>query len=178
VTELRDFDLPGVVVAELTPHPDDRGVVTELYRREWLPRGPEMVQANLSTSRAGVLRGVHYHRKQTDYWLLLDGIAFVGLFDLRPDSTAGREAHLRLDARAVARGLLIPPAVAHGFYAETEIRLVYLVDLAFDGSDEQGIAWDDPGLGIPWPVSDPILSERDRANPGLGRALAVARTMG
>jgi dTDP-4-dehydrorhamnose 3,5-epimerase len=164
--------IDGVRIVELTAHRDDRGSMTELYRREWFEGGPEMVQANLSVSVAGVLRGLHFHRRQTDYWVLLEGIAFVGMFDLRPGSpSAGRGGHVRLDADDALRGLLIPPGVAHGFFAETPIRLGYLVDLPFDGSDEQGVAWDDPDVGIPWPSTGPILSERDRRNPPLAEVL-------
>lgn len=170
--ELRPVGLDGVRLLDLVAHADNRGTMTELYRREWLPGAPEMVQANHSESRAGVLRGLHFHRRQTDYWVLLDGIAFVGLFDLRSGSpTQGRAGQLRLDAGEGLRGLLIPPGVAHGFFAQTAIRLEYLVDVAFDGSDEHGIAWNDPRVGIPWPAADPILSERDRSNPPLEEIL-------
>jgi dTDP-4-dehydrorhamnose 3,5-epimerase len=170
--ELRSVGIDGAGLVDLVAHADDRGAMTELYRREWFPDGPEMVQANHSESRAGVLRGLHFHRRQTDYWVLLEGSAFVGLFDLRADSpTEGASALLALDASASLQGLLIPPGVAHGFYAETPIRLEYLVDLAFDGSDESGLAWDDTGAGISWPATDPVLSERDRSNPSLAEVL-------
>jgi dTDP-4-dehydrorhamnose 3,5-epimerase len=61
--------------------------------------------------------------------------------------------------------------VAHGFYAETEVVLLYLVDAYFTGDDEFGLAWDDPGVGLTWPSADPILSERDLANPSLAEVL-------
>jgi dTDP-4-dehydrorhamnose 3,5-epimerase len=67
--------------------------------------------------------------------------------------------------------LFIPPGVAHGFYAETEFVMVYLVDAYFDGSDEDAFAWNDPDLGIVWPSGDPILSDRDRGNPSLDETL-------
>ena len=172
---VRLLSIDGVGVVDLTAHRDDRGAMTELYRREWLPDGPEMLQANLSDSKAGVLRGMHFHRRQTDYWVLLEGVAFVGMFDLRRGSPSeGRTEHLRFDASEALHGLLIPPGVAHGFFAESAIRLEYLVDLAFDGSDENGVAWNDPDLGIPWPSSRPVLSERDRSNPSLAEVLAGA----
>jgi dTDP-4-dehydrorhamnose 3,5-epimerase len=172
VIERRGIGIEGVAIVDLVAHADDRGAMTELYRREWFPDVPDMLQANHSTSRAGVLRGLHFHRRQTDYWLLLEGSAFIGLVDLRSGSaTEGDSAELRLDAAAGLRGLLIPPGVAHGFYAETPIRLEYLVDLAFDGSDEHGLAWDDPEAGIAWPSADPLLSERDRSNPSLAEVL-------
>jgi dTDP-4-dehydrorhamnose 3,5-epimerase len=173
VTEARPLSIDGVVVVDLTAHRDARGAMTELYRREWFSDGPEMVQANLSDSQAGVLRGMHFHRRQTDYWVLLEGVALVGMFDLRRGSRSERRAeHVRFDASEGLNGLLIPPGVAHGFFAETAIRLQYLVDLAFDGTHEHGIAWNDPDLGIPSPSRNPILSERDRSNPSLAEVLA------
>ena len=64
--------------------------------------------------------------------------------------------------RRPREGLFIPPGVAHGFLAVTDLTLGYLVDRYFDGSDEWGIAWNDPELGIDWPATDPVLSDRDR----------------
>ena len=72
-----------------------------------------------------------------------------------------------IDADDRRFGLYIPRGIAHGFYAETDICLQYLVDRYFTGADEFGIAWDDRDLGIHWPATDPILSERDRSNPTL-----------
>jgi dTDP-4-dehydrorhamnose 3,5-epimerase len=142
--------------------------VSEIFRREWVAGAFEMVQANLSISRAGVLRGLHFHRRQADYWCVLTGTAFVGLFDLRKGSpTSGAKAELTLSADLGRSALYIPPGVAHGFYAETDLMLAYLVDRTYDGTDEFGVAWDDPDVGIAWPNRDPILSERDRANPPL-----------
>jgi dTDP-4-dehydrorhamnose 3,5-epimerase len=61
--------------------------------------------------------------------------------------------------------------VAHGFCAVTQVTLMYLVDREFSGEDEHGVAWDDPGLGIDWPVPSPVLSARDRRNPSLAEVL-------
>ena len=156
-----------MVVVELTSHADDRGSVGEVYRRSWLTGARPMVQSNLSISRPGVLRGLHFHREQSDYWIPVDGTAFVGLFDLRRGSpTAGVKAELRIGDQA-RRALLIPPGVAHGFYAESDLRLLYFVDAYYTGEDEFGLAWDDPDVGIDWPTQEPVLSERDRTNPGL-----------
>ena len=163
-----ETDLEGVYLVPLRTHPDDRGVFSEIYRREWIPGASEMVQGNLSASKAGVLRGLHFHNEQADYWLLLSGVEFVGLYDLRPNSsTTGRKLELRIDASAGRKGLYIPPGIAHGFYAETAIELLYLVDRYFTGEDEHGVAWNDPDVGIGWPSSDPIVSDRDRSNPPL-----------
>jgi dTDP-4-dehydrorhamnose 3,5-epimerase len=164
--------LADVLLRPLEVHGDPRGSFVETYRREWLPPGaPEMVQANVSRSRAGVLRGPHLHRRQADYWVVIEGRAFVGLVDLRSGSpTDGERRQLTLDADEPA-GLYIPPGVAHGFYAETDVVLHYLVDAYHDGTDEFGIAWDDPVLGIEWPTTQPLLSERDRTNPSVEEAL-------
>ena len=91
----------------------------------------------------------------------------VGLHDLRTGSpTQGTGLTVPLDEAAPA-GLYLPPGVAHGFYTEAGCTLTYLVDAVFTGADEHGVAWNDPGLGISWPDGDPVLSERDRANPFL-----------
>jgi len=102
--------------------------------------------------------------KDPDYAL---AHSFVALADLRAGSpTELATVTLRLSGEEPA-GLFIPPGVAHGFFAETAFTMVYLVDTYFDASDELGVAWDDPDLGIDWPASDPILSARDRLNPSL-----------
>ena len=166
--------IAGVEVRELRRLGDERGSFAETYRREWLPADAgEMVQSNLSRSHAGVLRGMHYHRRQADYWVVLEGRAFVALFDLRSGSpTRGERLELEMDGGSPA-GLYIPSGVAHGFAARTEVALLYLVDTYYrDGADEHGIAWDDPGLGVEWPDPEPVLSERDRSNPPLAEALA------
>jgi len=157
-----------VYLVPLETHPDDRGVFSELYRREWIPGGREMVQANLSLSRTGVLRGLHFHKEQADYWVLLSGVEFVGLFDLRAGSpTEGRKLELTIDAAEGRRGLYIPPGVAHGFLAQADIELLYLVDGYFTGADEHGVIWNDGAVGIEWPSAEPILSDRDRGHPSL-----------
>jgi dTDP-4-dehydrorhamnose 3,5-epimerase len=175
VPELQTTDIEGVHVLPLSAHPDSRGSFTEVYRHEWVPGARPMPQANLSLSYANVLRGLHFHREQADYWCIFSGRAFVGLYDLRVGSpTEGRKAEIRMDAEAGRSGLYIPKGVAHGFYAETDIELQYLVDQYYTGADEFGVAWDDPGLGLDWPGAGPILSDRDRSNPPLAEVLKDA----
>ena len=167
-----DIGIDGVVPVTLTLHRDDRGSLSEVYRGSWLPGAGPMVQANLSRSRAGVLRGMHFHRLQADLQVFAGGVSTIGLFDLRSGSPSeGRSATVPVDAGDAALGLYIPPGVAHGFCAVTEVTLIYLVDEEFTGEDEHGIAWDDPGLGIRWRVASPTLSARDRANPSLAEVL-------
>ena len=167
MADIERTGIDGVLLASLQAHPDDRGFVAELFRRSWIPGMREAVQLNLSRSRPGVLRGLHFHRRQADYWAVLEGEALVGLYDLRKDSpTEGRTEEITLSADAL-RTLYIPRGVAHGFYTPTGVLLQYVVDEYYSGEDEFGVAWDDPELGVAWPVTDPILSERDRSNPRL-----------
>ena len=133
---MTDDGIDGVVLVPLEWNRDDRGAFAELFRQEWVPGAPPMVQANLSRSRAGVLRGMHFHKEQADFWILLEGRQFVALYDLRPSSpTSGQKLELSLDAQAELRGLYVPPGVAHGFYAVSDVEMLYLVDLAYTGDD-------------------------------------------
>ena len=170
-----DVGIDGVLLFPLTSHPDNRGSFTEDYRRSWIAGGREMVQGNISVSQANVLRGLHFHRQQADWWNFYTGVAVVGLHDLRTGSpTGGKGLAVRIDTAEGLKGLYIPRGVAHGFFAETDLMLHYMVDNYYTGDDEFGIAWDDPGLGVDWPATDPILSDRDRSNPGLAEVLLDA----
>ncbi len=166
--------IPGVLLVELRSFADERGRFMETFRKEWFPqRAWGSVQSNRSDSRAGVLRGLHYHFDQVDYWYVSAGHIRVGLADLRRSSPVFRCATtLELDA-ADDCGLYIPNGVAHGFLALTDVTLFYTVDNYYDGGrDEFGLAWDDPDVAVPWqPPVPPVLSGRDAANPRF-RAIA------
>lgn len=163
--------IDGVLVVDLEVHSDSRGSFIEFYRGSRLPTDRPVLQGNISRSVAGALRGLHFHRRQWDYWFVLFGEAFVALVDIRTGSPTERATSTLRLSGDTPHGLFIPPGVAHGFLAETDLVLEYLVDRYFDGKDEWGIAWNDPALGIEWPAADPILSDRDRGNPGLDEAL-------
>jgi dTDP-4-dehydrorhamnose 3,5-epimerase len=160
--------IDDVVLVAPDVHGDPRGRFVETYRRHWLPLGREMVQANRSEKAAGAVVGLHYHLHQADYWYVLRGTARVVLHDLRQGSaTDGATEVLELTGDE-DRGLFIPPGVAHGFAALTDVLLWYLVDGYYNPADELGLAWDDPALGVDWGIDDPIVSDRDRANPRRG----------
>jgi dTDP-4-dehydrorhamnose 3,5-epimerase len=157
--------IDDVVVVEPDVHGDDRGRFVETYRRHWLPLGREMVQSNRSERQAGSVVGLHYHLHQADYWYVLRGTARVVLHDLREGSaTDGVTIVLDLSGDE-DRGIFIPPGVAHGFAALTDVLLWYLVDGYYNPADELGLAWDDPSVGADWGIASPVLSARDRANP-------------
>jgi dTDP-4-dehydrorhamnose 3,5-epimerase len=155
------FDrIPGVVLLRPEVHGDDRGFFLETMREDAL--GVRFVQANHSHSRAGVLRGLHFHARQADAWYVVRGRARVGLADLRARSPRPAASAIELSDQDPAT-LYIPPGVAHGFAALTDLDLVYLVTEYFDGADEHGLAWNDPVAAVPWAIEHPTLSDRDRA---------------
>jgi dTDP-4-dehydrorhamnose 3,5-epimerase len=157
--------IADVVLVAPDVHGDERGRFVETYRRHWLPLGREMLQANRSEKSAGAVVGLHYHLHQADYWYVLRGRARVVLHDLREGSpTDGATEVIDLDG-SKDHGLFIPPGVAHGFAALTDVLLWYLVDGYYNPADELGLAWDDPAVGADWGVVDPVLSPRDRTNP-------------
>lgn len=185
--------LPGVSYGAVTRHADERGSFRELWRAGVAggagPAGDgeadRFVQANLSSSAAGVLRGLHLHRRQLDYWVVVAGRAFVALVDARP-LLDGPGAPAVIETRELRADdwVVIPRGVAHGFLALEPLELLYLVTNQYDGSDELGFAWDDPAVGVPWPATPgvpagrPILSERDAANPTLAELVVRLRAEG
>jgi dTDP-4-dehydrorhamnose 3,5-epimerase len=186
-------DLPGVRYGAIARHADSRGAFRELWRASTFPlltpretgapagTQPTFVQANVSTSAAGVLRGLHYHRRQLDYWVVGTGRAFIALVDVRPVVAATGPAVVETRALGADDWVVIPAGVAHGFLAIEPLEMIYLVTNEFDGNDELGFAWDDPAVGVPWPAvaatpdGRPILSDRDRSNPSLAELVASLR---
>jgi len=172
--------IPGVVHGVIERHADERGSFREAWRRSRFSEA--VVQANLSSSATGVLRGLHLHRRQTDHWVVVAGRAFVALVDVRPLlERAGERPLVETRELHADAAVTIPPGVAHGFLALEPLDLLYLVTNEFDGTDELGFAWDDPAVGVPWPLvaatadGRPILSGRDQANPALSELVARLR---
>jgi len=160
--------IDGVLVVDPVVHADDRGLFVETWRQEWLGNVPPMVQGNRADRVAGTVVGLHYHLHQADYWVVVAGRARVVLHDLRAGSpTDGATLAMDLggDGLERHRGVYIPPGVAHGFAAFTDLTITYLVDGTYDPADELGVAWDDPAVGADWGVVESVLSERDLANP-------------
>lgn len=158
--------IAGVKHAHLQSFSDERGRFLETFRTEWFPeREWAVIQSNRSDSNAGVLRGLHYHFRQIDYWYVLAGRVRIGLADLRPSSPTYGVAQILEVTGEDNLGFFIPVGVAHGYYALTAATIVYTVDQYYNGNDEFGVAWNDPTLALPWGISDPLLSPRDQKNP-------------
>jgi dTDP-4-dehydrorhamnose 3,5-epimerase len=157
--------IAGTTLVELNAHRDDRGSFLETFRRAWVPDAREMIQANIVTRVAGSIVGLHYHLHQADYWYVAAGEARVVLHDLRIGSPTEGATDVYDLGPPTERGLFIPPGVAHGFAARTDMTMTYLVDGYYNPADELGVAWDDPEIDADWGVADPIVSGRDQSNP-------------
>lgn len=186
--------LAGVRYGAIDRFADARGSFREIWRADTFgpidpsaagaPPGtePTFVQANLSTSRAGVLRGLHLHRRQLDHWLVAGGRAFVALVDVRPMLEGAPRPIVETRTIETDDWVDIPVGVAHGFLALEDLDLIYFVTNPYDGADELGFAWDDSLTGVDWPLvrattdGRPILSERDQSNPSLEALVARLRT--
>jgi dTDP-4-dehydrorhamnose 3,5-epimerase len=167
MTELNDLkQIAGVKLVQLKTFNDSRGRFREIFRKEWFPQSQWLaIQSNHSESKKGVLRGLHYHHRQADYWYVIRGRIRAGLVDLRTASeTFLASATIEL-SHINPQGLYIPTGVAHGFVTLEDTNLLYIVDNYYDGEDEYGVAWNDPKLGIVWGVEQPIISSRDLENP-------------
>jgi len=157
--------ITGVHVVEPIVHGDDRGRFVETYRREWIPGAREMIQSNRADRREGAVVGLHYHLHQADYWYVPFGTARVVLHDLRAGGPTDGVTQMIDISGENHLGVFIPPGVAHGFAALTDMVITYLVDGYHNPADELGVAWDDPVVGADWGLAEPVLSERDQGNP-------------
>lgn len=173
---INDFEegIKGVRCVSPTLHRDGRGYFVETFRPEWFPEvNWQQIQQNTSFSIKDVLRGLHYHLRQVDYWRVFEGKILVGLYDLRQNSsTFGRSMMLEMNAMNKKRdpgiGLFIPSGVAHGFLVLSEVAFLnYLTNQYYNPDDEHGLRWNDPALRLDWRIKCPILSEKDAKNPFL-----------
>ena len=152
--------IEGLRTLPLQRHADDRGWFAELARASALPK--PIRQVNLSRSRAGVIRGLHYHeRGQDDVFVCLAGTVRVVVLDRESGEAFAEDIG---DDNPVA--LWIPGHVAHGYEALTDSLFLYHVTEEYDPDDpdEHGIAWDDPRVRHLWSTTSPILSARDASS--------------
>ena len=165
--------LPDVILVEPDVHRDPRGFFLETYhldkyRAGGIP-GP-FVQDNHSRSVRGTLRGLHAQRRRPQGKLVraVDGEMFDVAVDIRRGSpTFGRWVGVRLSGENFQQ-LYVPPGFAHGFCVLSEVvNVEYKCTDVYDAADEIGLAWNDPDVGIEWPVREPIISDKDRRLPRL-----------
>jgi len=163
-----------------TVHSDDRGFFLESYREDvWKGLGvdSDFVQQNHSRSTRGTVRGIHYQTSPGQAKLVrcVRGRIFDVVVDLRAGSASFGEweGHVLDDQNH--HQIYVPIGFGHGFCVlSQEADVTYLVSSYFDPATEAGIRWDDPDLGIEWPVEEPVVSKRDREAPPFAQ---VAETL-
>jgi len=171
--------LPGVMIIEPRVLADERGYLMETYKRsEFVAAGvnADFVQENHSRSLYGTLRGLHLQRQpkaQAKLVRVTDGTVFEVVADVRRDSpTFGQWTSVILSAEN-RRSLFVPAGYAHGFCVTSpEAEVVYKMTAEYAPELEEGVRWDDPLLGIMWPILSPRLSVRDSRWPGLSERVA------
>lgn len=169
-----ETELPGVFVIEPDVFGDARGFFLETWNRErYMEAGfPDVgfVQDNHSRSGRGVLRGLHFQREYPQGKLVqvVRGAVFDVAVDIRVGSpTFGQWAGYEL-SEINHRQLWIPPGFAHGFCVLSEVcDFTYKCTDFYRPSDEGGLIWNDPDIGINWPIKSPALSDKDAAYPYL-----------
>ena len=174
-------DLPGVLIVEPEVFRDTRGFFLETYHRQkYHDAGiPEVfVQDNHSRSARGTLRGLHAQLQYPQGKLVraIQGEIFDVAVDIRPESTT----YMRWVGICVSaenfRQVYVPPGFAHGFCVLSAIAEVeYKCTDFYDPKDELGIVWNDPEIGIDWPVEEPVLSDRDRNATRLAEVVGHSR---
>jgi dTDP-4-dehydrorhamnose 3,5-epimerase len=172
--------IEGALLFRPSPHVDDRGFFCRTYEADVLRAAgldpAAFIQHSLSRSARGVVRGLHLRRGDGEAKLVRCsyGAIFDVVVDLRPDSpTKGNWESFDLrDQEQVT--LYVPAGCAHGFQALTGTADVsYMIDRAHDPSEDVSIAFDDPGLAIPWPLPVTVMSPRDRLAPPLAEAVRL-----
>ena len=178
--KITPLDLPGLLLVEPARHGDARGFFSETYRRDALAKAGydrEFVQDNHSRSPArGTVRGLHFQtapHPQDKLVRVTQGAVLDVAVDLRQGSaTFGRHVALELSADN-GRQLLVPAGFAHGFMTLSEdCEVLYKVSAYYAREAEKGLRWDDPALGIQWPLTadEVLVNARDRSWPWLDEA--------
>ena len=173
--EVRTLRLSGLKLIFPKIFPDERGFFYESFKLPLFDSLglPPFVQDNVSFSKKGVIRALHYQRKPGQAKLIscLQGKIFDVAVDIRPGSpTFGQWEGVLLDDQTRAH-LYIPVGFAHGFAVLSETALVqYKVSALYDPAEEKSIRWNDPAIGVDWPIKNPLLAPRDAASPWLCEA--------
>jgi len=170
----RRLSIPDVVLVEPSIHADERGSFAETYKySEFAAFGirETFVQDNCARSVRGVLRGLHFQKgasAQAKLVRVLSGTIFDVVVDLRRSSpTYGTWVGMHLSAEGAA-SIFVPAGFAHGYCVLSDSADVsYKTSREYDPEQERGVVWNDPTLGIAWPIGHPLLSQRDSGLPVL-----------
>lgn len=157
----KELELKGVLLFELKKNVDERGYFIEIIRQEFLD--VHFVQLNHSFSKKNVIRGLHFQKPPKEQSKLIKVISGK-ILDVVVNLKNLKYLIIELDEN---KALFIPKGYAHGFLALEDTHLIYLVDEYYDPNYESGIIYNDKTLNIPWPIKNPILSEKDKKLPPL-----------
>jgi len=175
--KFKNLEIADVILIEPKIFPDDRGYFMESFKASDFKKANislDFVQDNFSFSKKDVIRGLHYQKAPKAQGKLVS--AFKGsVWDVAVDIRGQSPTFLKWVAAELSDQnhamLYIPPGFAHGFVALTEdAHLLYKCTNEFDAKADTGIRWNDPDIAIPWPVKNPILSEKDRNLPFVHQA--------
>ncbi len=169
---VKTTDIPGLLIIELQSFTDERGFFVETYSQDRYREAGiavEFVQDNLSASKRGVLRGLHFQAPpfaQGKLVTVFQGRVLDVAVDIRFGSpTFGQHVAVELSAEN-KKQFWIPAGFAHGFVAlEHDTLFAYKCTAPYSKEHDRGIRWNDPALGIDWGVSEPIVSEKDQQHP-------------
>jgi dTDP-4-dehydrorhamnose 3,5-epimerase len=173
LVERIETEIPDLVLLEATAHGDERGFLVETFRDDlWRDHGidVEFVQENQSRSGGGILRGLHFQLRPGQAKLVrcARGTIWDVAVDLRRDSPTYRRWEGVPLSDENHRQLFIPAGFAHGFCVMSEqADVAYKLSSYYDSETEAGIRWDDPDVGVEWPIQHPQLSDRDKLAPTL-----------
>lgn len=172
-------ELPGVQLIELPRYQDERGWFSELWNEERyraLGLDVRFAQDNVSWSRRGVLRGMHFQHPHGQGKLIcvLAGAVYDVVIDLRTGSPGfGRWFGCELSAENRSQ-LWVPAGFAHGFLVLSDSALVhYGCSDVYNAASDRTLAWDDPDVGIHWPARPDVISEKDRSAASLKELVAA-----
>ena len=168
----RKLDPEGLILVEPKVFPDERGFFMESFKKsDFSSNGIDcdFVQDNHSLSKKNVIRGLHYQknpRSQGKLVRVIKGAAWDVAVDIRKSSPAFLKWYAVELSEENSKMLFIPPGFAHGFIALSDsVHLMYKCTNEYDGKLDAGIRWNDPDIGIQWPVKDPVISQKDLILP-------------
>ena len=163
--------LAGVFLIEPAVHTDPRGFFMETWHRKRFAEAgldSEFVQDNHSKSTRGALRGLHFQQPHAQVKLVrvVQGEVFDACVDVRRGSPTFGQAYWTTLSAENRRQMWIPAGFAHGFVTTSETaEFVYKCSDFYSQKDERGVRWNDPALAIPWPIADPIVTNKDATLP-------------
>ncbi len=171
------LSIPEVILVEPKVFPDERGFFLESFKESTFQENgitTKFVQDNYSHSIKGVLRGLHYQKNpkaQAKLVTAIRGEIFDVAVDIRKDSSTYGKWVGEILSEQNHKSLYVPEGFAHGFLClSDEADVVYKVNEEYSAENDRGMLWNDPVVGVKWPIENPIISEKDKQQPLLEKA--------